>query len=71
MTATSLEVTVNGELVAVASGTTIATVVERFSGSTSGMAVALNDAVLPRSRWSTTTLSAHDRVEILTPAQGG
>lgn len=37
----------------------------------SGVAVALNDEVVRRSEWPTTTLEAGDRVEIVTATQGG
>lgn len=37
----------------------------------SGVAVALNDEVVRRSDWATTTLEAGDRVEIVTATQGG
>jgi sulfur carrier protein len=37
----------------------------------SGVAIALNDEVVRRSDWATTTLEAGDRVEIVTATQGG
>jgi sulfur carrier protein len=36
-----------------------------------GVAVAIDDAVLPRSAWATTTVRDGDRVEIVTAVQGG
>jgi sulfur carrier protein len=36
-----------------------------------GIAAALNEAVVPRSRWAATLLRDGDRVEILTAVQGG
>jgi sulfur carrier protein len=36
-----------------------------------GVAVALNDAVVPRAQWPTTELKAGDRVEIVRPIVGG
>ena len=36
-----------------------------------GVAVALNGEVVPRASWPRTPLSAGDRVEVLTAAQGG
>jgi len=35
------------------------------------VAAALNETVVPRSRWSATVLADGDRVEILTAVQGG
>lgn len=36
-----------------------------------GIAVALNDTVVPRGRWTDTILSPGDRVEIVKVLQGG
>ncbi|MBK6846435.1 MAG: sulfur carrier protein ThiS [Proteobacteria bacterium] len=36
-----------------------------------GIAVALNDAVVPRERWAATALRPGDRLEILVAVQGG
>ena len=37
----------------------------------SGMAIAVNDSVVPRSRWSERSLADGDRVEIVRATQGG
>lgn len=36
-----------------------------------GIAVAINDSVVPRGRWADTVLSPGDRVEIVKVLQGG
>lgn len=36
-----------------------------------GIAVAVNDSVVPRGRWADTVLSPGDRVEIVKVLQGG
>jgi sulfur carrier protein len=36
-----------------------------------GIAVAVNDHVIPRSRWSEETLHENDRIEIVSAVQGG
>lgn len=36
-----------------------------------GVAVAINEEVLPRSGWDTATLTDGDRIEVLTARQGG
>ncbi len=36
-----------------------------------GIAVALNDAVVPRARWGDTPVAEGDRLEIITAVQGG
>lgn len=40
-------------------------------GSPRGVAVAIDDAVVPRGSWTTTTLRPGDRAEVLTAVQGG
>jgi len=51
---------------------TIADVVAGLAGSNArGVAVALNGAVVPRSRWELTRPAAGDQVEVLTAVQGG
>jgi sulfur carrier protein len=66
-----LGVVVNGEPCSLAPGTTVADVVTAHCSSTTGVAVARNREVVPRSAWATTALGAGDRVEILTAAAGG
>lgn len=36
-----------------------------------GIAVAVNDEVVPRAVWADTPLAAGDRVDVLTAVQGG
>jgi sulfur carrier protein len=36
-----------------------------------GVAVAINDAIVPRAEWTTTALKAGDTVEIVRPHSGG
>ncbi|WP_166845800.1 sulfur carrier protein ThiS [Isoptericola sp. BMS4] len=40
-------------------------------GTPQGVAVALDDAVVPRGAWTTTHLRPGDRAEVLTAVQGG
>ena len=40
-------------------------------GGRLGVAVALNQEVLPRRRWAETTVRAGDAIELLTAVQGG
>ena len=62
---------VNGEARDIPSGTTLAQVVAELSAAPSGVAAAVNEAVVPRGAWPHTALAADDRVEILTAVQGG
>jgi sulfur carrier protein len=66
-----MNVIVNGASDDLPAGTSVDDVVARLGRGRSGIAVAVNDEVVPRSRWSTVALVDGDRVEILTAAQGG
>ncbi|MGW3042755.1 sulfur carrier protein ThiS [Kitasatospora sp. NPDC001159] len=68
---TEIALTVNGEPCRLPAATTLAEVVATVSKANTGVAAALNEAVVPRSSWSDTPLNSGDRVEILTAVQGG
>ena len=66
-----MNVTVNGEARRLDGGTTLLALVETLGCGTKGVAVAVNEAVVPRSTWVDHRLRDDDRVEVLTAAQGG
>nr|BFD90554.1 sulfur carrier protein ThiS [Kitasatospora sp. Xyl93] len=66
-----IALTVNGEPRRVPATTTLAEVVSAVSAANTGVAAALNEAVVPRGSWPGTALSTGDRIEILTAVQGG
>lgn len=64
--------TVNGEPYTLAADATVADAVALVAAeSTRGVAVALNDSVVPRAAWTSTPVTDADRVEVLTAIQGG
>lgn len=63
-------VTINGEKVPVA-GRTIAEYLADKSFPKTGIAVALNDIVVPKSKHGKTVMKDGDRVEIVHCVQGG
>ncbi|MBL1288423.1 sulfur carrier protein ThiS [Streptomyces sp. NPDC057067] len=67
----TVPVSVNGELRTVPAGTALDTLVAELTAAPSGVAAAVNETVVPRGRWSATTLADGDRVEVLTAVQGG
>lgn len=67
----TLSVTVNGEHRAFPGGTTVADVVAALTAAPAGVAVALNDSVVPRGAWRATEVDDGDRLEVLTAVQGG
>ncbi|MGF1339913.1 sulfur carrier protein ThiS [Streptomyces flavovirens] len=67
----SVSVSVNGEHRSVPAGTALDALVASLTSAHSGVAAALNEAVVPRSQWSAAVLAEGDRVEVLTAVQGG
>ncbi|BBA96793.1 hypothetical protein RVR_2255 [Actinacidiphila reveromycinica] len=67
----TITVLVNGERRALEDPVELGALVARFTSAPSGVAAALNETVVPRSRWAATRLAEGDRVEILTAVQGG
>jgi sulfur carrier protein len=67
----TITVLVNGAPQNLSAPLELAALVAEFSKAPTGVAAALNETVVPRSRWSATVLADGDRVEILTAVQGG
>ncbi|EWS82091.1 sulfur carrier protein ThiS [Brachybacterium phenoliresistens] len=78
-----IPVTINGEPAEVPAGWTVRDLVadrighpvgedgRALDGRALGVAVALDDTVVPRSRWAATALAADARCEFVTAVQGG
>ncbi|MCW2538696.1 MAG: sulfur carrier protein ThiS [Frankiales bacterium] len=62
---------VNGHPQESGSRTSVAELVLQVSDRQSGIAVALNGEVVPRSTWSDVVLADGDRVDVVTAVQGG
>ncbi len=65
---------VNGEVKAMPSDTSLASLLETLGvdvESVRGIAVAVNDTVVRRSHWASYQLEDQDRVEVITAKQGG
>ncbi|WP_055531475.1 sulfur carrier protein ThiS [Streptomyces graminilatus] len=66
-----MNILVNGLRREVSPGTALDALVSSLTQAPTGVAAALNETVVPRARWSSTSLSEGDRVEVLTAVQGG
>jgi sulfur carrier protein len=68
-----MELTVNGETRHVDPEMTLAELMEQlgFDAAARGVAVAVNDAVVPKPSWHKKQLSEGDSVEIIHAVQGG
>ena len=68
-----MELTINGEKKQVEPGTTVAGVMAGlgFEPPVRGVAVAVNDAVVPQPGWHKKELNEGDSIEIIRAVQGG
>jgi sulfur carrier protein len=66
-----MTLTVNGEPVDLAEGTTLQELVDSRLASTRGVAAAVDGSVVTRGAWATFTLRAGQAIELLTAVQGG
>ncbi|MCX5390191.1 sulfur carrier protein ThiS [Streptomyces sp. NPDC006482] len=66
-----MNVSVNGEPRELAGPVSLDALVATLSTAPTGVAAAVNEAVVPRSEWAATLLGEGDRVEVLTAVQGG
>ncbi|WP_181765578.1 sulfur carrier protein ThiS [Streptomyces albidus (ex Kaewkla and Franco 2022)] len=69
--AATVTVSVNGAPRDVPSDLTLDQLVATLSTAPSGIAAALNEAVVPRGMWPQQRLAEGDRIEVLTAVQGG
>lgn len=70
--ASSITVVLNGETKEI-QGTGIAALLRQMGRDPQefGIAIAVNDKVVPRSQWSSVTFGTGDVIEIVTAKQGG
>jgi sulfur carrier protein len=71
MTATPVQVVVNGVPESFPAEATLGTLVSRLRPSRTGIAVAIGEDVIPRAEWDSRSLCDGDRIEILSAVQGG
>ena len=66
-------ITVNGEARPVPGGGTVAALLLEMEVPLDrrGVAVAVNGEIVPREQWTSARLSDGDRVDVVTPVQGG
>ncbi len=66
-----MEIFVNDVAKEIPEGSTIQSLVAVLGLSPAGLAIALDDAVVPRSQWATRIVHANARILVLTASQGG
>ncbi len=67
-----MNITVNDEPRALPAAATLETLIAELGlAGRGGLAVAVNDSVVPRARWAGQTLAEGDRVLVIRATQGG
>ena len=68
-----MNVHINGQPHSLNIGTTVQMVVALFCGTknATGVAVAVNQVVIPRHQWNTTEIQETDQIEVLWASSGG
>ncbi|MFM7021533.1 MAG: sulfur carrier protein ThiS [Flavobacteriales bacterium] len=67
-----MEIKVNNEVIEVKSPSTVLDLVQKLKGENfRGIAVALNNTVVPRVQWEKTQLRENDNTLIIQATQGG
>ncbi|MFI3301749.1 MAG: sulfur carrier protein ThiS [Rikenellaceae bacterium] len=65
-----MNITVNNQPQSV-SAQTISSLIEELSLETNGVAIALNNKVIPRSEWSVTPIAEEDKIIVVSAVFGG
>lgn len=68
---TAARISVNGTPRELPGSAALSDVVAGLTAATSGVAVAVNGEVVPRSTWAETVVRDGDAVEVVTAVQGG
>ena len=67
----SIQVKLNGEPFELPDGSTVAQAVAQLTAAPTGVAAAVNGAVVPSGSWAVMLLRDGDLVEVVTAVQGG
>lgn len=68
---TGMEITINGQSSKIAAPCTLEQLVSELFPSAKGIAVAVNQSVVPKSDWPSRQLSPNDHLTFITATQGG
>ena len=66
-----MQITVNGQLRETPAPVSLPDLVRQISDRDTGIAVAINNEVAPRSTWPALIIQPGDRIEVVTAVQGG
>ena len=68
-----MKLILNGETIETADGQTLGGLLKTLgiAADTKGVAIAVNEVVIPKRKWDSTGLNADDAIEIIQAVQGG
>ena len=66
-----IDVWLNGKPESIKPSLTLESAIAEWQDSQQQVAVAINEQFVPRSEYASTFIKAGDRIELLTPMQGG
>jgi sulfur carrier protein len=66
-----MQLTINGKNEHIENAQALADVLQHLQLTADGVAIALNDTVVPRAKWESTPLRDGDHIEIIHAVQGG
>lgn len=66
-----MTINVNNQQKEIAEGSTVVQVLDRLQMVTNGIAVAVNNTVITKNNWETTTINANDAITVIQATQGG
>lgn len=66
-----MKIEINGDPKDLQNPTSLEQLIQELLTDTKGMAVAINNQVIPKTEWAQTDLKDHDKVLLITATQGG
>jgi sulfur carrier protein len=66
-----IQISINNNSQAVASGTSISDLLLEISQQENGIAIAINNIVIPKANWTNHQLKSNDNILIIKATQGG
>tara|TARA_R110002072_G_scaffold16048_1_gene63449 strand:- start:30966 stop:31184 length:219 start_codon:yes stop_codon:yes gene_type:complete len=66
-----IEVTVNDNKHSFREEETLQSVISKLSITENGIAIAINEQIIPKKKWTTTQLNNNDKILVIKATQGG
>jgi sulfur carrier protein len=66
-----MEITVNNELKTISHNSLSSLIIDLLGDKTKGVAIAVNQTIIPKSDWQKTSLQPNDSVLVIKATQGG